>query len=179
MNRHRGIRGLCLFLGVLVFARAPLAALEDFSDAAPSPNAMPAAASGLGLGFTLGEPSGINCKLWFSDVDALEAQAAFSFYRRTRYGEDYTGAFYFYLDYMRHFFDMVKPQRGKLVYAVGVGLEAALTEDFYFGVRLPISLSYMFERLPLDVFATLAPSVVFIPGISSDMSMVIGTRYWF
>ncbi|MDR1931571.1 MAG: hypothetical protein LBQ57_01995 [Spirochaetales bacterium] len=135
--------------------------------------------SGMGAAILLGEPMGISAKLWISEVSALDAGAGWSLFRRMENGVSVRGAPYFYFDYLRHFFNTVKMQTGKFVYSIGVGLENALAEDMYMGVRLPFGMSYAFEDAPLDIFLELVPSIVFFPDITSDMGASAGLRYWF
>jgi hypothetical protein len=144
-----------------------------------------AAESGLGAALLVGEPMGVSLKLWISEVSALDAGVGWSLYRRmdtmrTR------GAPYAYIEYLRHFFDVVKARTGKFVYFIGVGAEGAYNyydEGFrdaaYFGVRLPFGMSYMFKDVPVDIFLELDPSIVFFfSGVTSDMGACAGLRYW-
>jgi hypothetical protein len=140
---------------------------------------LPAQESGFGAGLVAGEPLGVNAKLWISQTIALDAAAAWSFYRKTGSGERMAGAYYVHAGYLRHFYDVVKADSGTFVFFVGFGGKITFREEFYFGVRLPIGLTYMIENQPLDIFIELAPAVVLIPGTTSDMGAIVGIRYWF
>ena len=144
------------------------------------------AQSGFGAALLLGEPMGINAKLWVSEYSAINVGIGWSLYRRMETMRK-RGAPYASIDYIRHFFDQVKTARGKFVYFIGAGLEGAYnyfedryTERLYYGVRFPFGISYMFEDHPFDVFLETSPSVVFYYyGITSDIGASIGIRYWF
>jgi hypothetical protein len=128
---------------------------------------------------------GVSLKLWISEVSALDAGVGWSLYRQMDTMRK-RGAPYAYVEYLRHFFDVVKARTGTFVYFIGVGAEGAYNyydEGFrnssYFGVRLPFGMSYMFEDHPVDIFLELDPSIVFFfSGVSSDIGACAGLRYW-
>ncbi|MCL1818339.1 MAG: hypothetical protein FWG35_05355 [Spirochaetaceae bacterium] len=144
-----------------------------------------AAESGFGAGLVAGEPVAASAKLWISETSAIEAGIGWSFYRRTPQGIKMRGAPYAYIDFLRHFFNVVKARTGKFVYFIGAGVEGSylyysdrFRDRFYLGLRIPFGLSYMFPDAPLDIFIELVPSVVFLRGLSSDMGAGVGIRYW-
>ncbi|MDR1317661.1 MAG: hypothetical protein LBK13_12390 [Spirochaetales bacterium] len=139
----------------------------------------PAAQSGFGAAFILGEPMGLSAKYWISPDSALDAGAGWSMYRRTDEEMRQIGAPYFYAEYLYHFYDVIKAKSGKFVYFIGIGAETALDSDLYLGVRIPFGLTYMFQNLPIDIFLEIAPSLVILPGITSDTGASTGLRYWF
>ena len=154
---------ICLFFLVLFLFCGGFAAAQD---------------SGLGTGIILGEPMGINAKLWISDFFAIDAAAGWSFYRSTGDGQQVKGAYYFHLGYMRHFYDIVEADTGKFAFFVGLGGKAAFRDEPFWAVRIPIGLTYMFENDPIDIFIEVVPSIVLYPGIDSDMGGYVGIRYW-
>ncbi|MDR1626491.1 MAG: DUF3996 domain-containing protein [Spirochaetia bacterium] len=169
----KGRSFFCLYFVFLICAAA--AAGEG-----PAPSAEPLAAeSGFGAALVLGEPMGLSAKLWLSPDFSLDAGAGWSMYRRTEDGMRQIGAPYFFLEYLYHFYDTVKAKTGKFVYFIGIGAESALDKDLYLGARIPFGMAYMFENAPIDIFLELAPSLVFMPGTTSDTGAFAGLRYWF
>jgi hypothetical protein len=169
----KGRSFFCLYFVFLLCAAAE-------ADGRPSRGGEPLAAeSGFGAALVLGEPMGLSAKLWLSPDFSLDAGAGWSMYRRTETGMRKIGSTYFYLESLYHFFDTVKAKTGKFVYFIGLGAETALEEDLYLGARIPFGMTYMFENAPIDIFLELAPSLVFMPGITSDTGAFAGLRYWF
>ena len=177
------MEGRSLFFFCVIF----VCALGCFAQESPSPkkDKLPAQ-EGFGAAFFLGEPSGISAKLWLSEYFAIDAGAGWSLYRRMENVRK-RGAPYAHIDFLRHFFDVVKAVEGKFVYFIGVGLEGAYNyfEDnykskTYFGVRIPFGISYMFGNRPFDIFLETSPSIVFyFHGVTSDIGACVGIRYWF
>jgi hypothetical protein len=169
---------LCLTLALLFCAAAPAAAAPADKPSTTDEDSPPAQ-SGFGAALILGEPMGLSAKLWISPDSSLDAGAGWSMYRRTNKEMRQIGALYFYVEYLHHFYDIVKTRSGKFVYFIGIGMETAPDVEFYLGARIPFGITYMFEDLPLDIFLELAPSLVIRPGITSDTGAFAGLRYWF
>lgn len=134
---------------------------------------------GFGAGIILGEPTGLSAKLWMSRSSAFDFAAAWSFYRNSSDGRNDEGALYLHADYLHHFFGAIDVEQGKLVPYVGIGGKVVFAEDFYMGVRVPLGLTYMFAKVPLDVFLEISPAIALIPGTGFDVGGGIGVRYWF
>jgi hypothetical protein len=169
------LKGRSFFCLYFVFALCAAAADEGLSENED----LPAAQSGFGAALILGEPMGFSAKLWISPDFSLDAGAGWSMYRRAEEDIRTVGAPYFYIEYLRHFYDVVKAESGKFVYFIGLGAETALDKEIYFGARIPFGMTYMFQNDPFDIFLELAPSVVFRPNITSDIGACAGLRYWF
>lgn len=135
--------------------------------------------SGIGAGIILGEPTGLNAKMWISDKAAVDAALAWSFYRRDGDRTDSDGALYIHVNFLYHFFDIINISKGNLVFYTGAGGKMALANDFYLGIRIPLGLTYMFENIPLDIFFELSPSLVLVPGSDFDIGGGLGARFWF
>jgi len=52
-------------------------------------------------------------------------------------------------------------------------------EDDRFGLRAPVGLAYMFDNVPVDIFAELAPTLDLAPGTRFSVYGGIGARYYF
>ncbi len=128
---------------------------------------------GIGVGAIFGEPTGLNVKGWISDQSAIDGAVAYSF--RRPHSLDVYG------DYLWHNFDLLPVSRGKLPVYFGVGGRLRVEEhrDTRFGVRIPVGISYMFDSVPLDLFAEIAPVLDVTPSVRGAIEGGIGVRYWF
>ena len=126
---------------------------------------------GFGVGALLGEPIGASFKAWLSDKTALDAGVAHSFY-----DED---GWQIHTDYLWHNYDLLSGGGGRIPVYYGIGGRIKFAEDTEFGVRLPVGVSYMLDRMPVDVFAEVAPILGVAPGLRFDFSAGVGARYWF
>ncbi|MCL1817712.1 MAG: DUF3996 domain-containing protein, partial [Spirochaetaceae bacterium] len=163
-----------LFCTSLVFLLCAAANAEE------NPRKLPAE-SGLGTAVVVGEPTTVSAKLWISEASAIDVGAGWSFFRRTPQGARIRGAPYAYIDFLHHFFNVVKSRTGKFVYFIGAGVEGAymdyndkLRERVYLGLRIPFGLSYMFPDAPIDIFFEVVPSVVYMYGLTSDIGAGVG-----
>ena len=127
----------------------------------------------------LGEPTGLSAKLRLSRDSALDFAAAWSFYRDSKDGRNDEGALYLHADYLNHFYGLIDVDKGSLVPYVGIGGKVMFAQDFYMGVRIPLGLTYMFARTPLDVFIEISPGLALVPGTGFDLGGGVGLRYWF
>lgn len=126
--------------------------------------------SGLGAGIIIGEPTGLSAKVWFSDIDALDAGLAWSISHNW---------IHLHADYLRHSFDLIPVEEGQLPLYYGVGARIGLGTSIFVGARLPVGLDYFFEGLPLDIFIEIVPGLALLPDTRFDIGGGIGIRYWF
>jgi hypothetical protein len=124
-----------------------------------------------GIGIILGEPSGVNGKLWLGSSNALDMAAAWSFK-----GNDHL---LLQADYVWHSFDLISVSSGKLPIYFGIGGRVLFADDPYFGVRVPLGLDYMFSDAPIDIFLEFVPILDLAPATDFDFGGGIGARYWF
>ena len=128
----------------------------------------------LGIGLQIGEPLGLNAKYWLNDVLAVDGAVGWS-------PQDYSAA-EIHADFLVHDFDLVTPSSGKLPVYIGGGLFGRFRnqgrEDLT-GLRFPIGVSYMFESCPVDIFAEVAPQIIFAPFVRGGITADIGFRFWF
>ena len=147
----------------------------------PTPNPMPMTTyshdndlSGrFGVGLILGEPTGVSLKYFFNDTVAIDGAVGWAFHHETD--------FYLHSDVLWHKFDLFSVPEGQLPFYVGVGGRVKFrdNEDDRIGVRVPFGVSYIFEDLPLDIFAEVAPVVDFVPSTHGGFTIGIGARWWF
>jgi hypothetical protein len=127
--------------------------------------------SGFGLGIILGEPTGISFKNWVGSREAFDVAVAWSFE-----GE---GAIHIHADYLFHNFRLFNIQKGDLVLYYGIGARVKTVNKTQVGVRIPIGLSYLFERDPVEIFFELGPIMNFTPKTIFRMTTGVGVRYYF
>ena len=154
------IERVALLTTFLVFAAAPAAAQSYGSGL-----------GGIGLGFIVGEPSGINAKLWSGPATAIDAGLAWSLADG--------GATNLYGDFLWHNFDLFDLQSGYLPLYFGVGGRLQFEEDTRFGIRGVVGLSYIFPSSPLDAFLELVPVFDIAPEGDLTFNAAIGARYFF
>jgi hypothetical protein len=165
--------------------------------------ALPAREKTLGLGVTLGDPTGVSGKLWLDDVHALDfAVGTFGYYRGYRYGGINVHA-----DYLWHFYNVFgrngSDASRKLPIYFGVGGMFSTAGTPYnpnngvtpagpwtynganppdgnstAGVRGVIGITYIFAH-PFDVFAEVAPTVIVTPDAGFGIDSSIGGRFYF
>lgn len=127
--------------------------------------------SGLGLGVILGEPSGVSIKTWVGSREAFDVAIAWSFE-----GE---GAFHIHADYLFHNFRLFHIQKGNLVLYYGIGARVKTVDKTQVGIRIPLGLSYLFGKDPVEIFFELGPILNVTPSTVFRMTTGVGVRYYF
>ncbi|HXJ58268.1 MAG TPA: hypothetical protein VNU68_16555 [Verrucomicrobiae bacterium] len=125
-----------------------------------------------GAGLIVGEPTGASLKYFFNDKFAVDGLLGQSF--------QHDNDFYIHSDVLYHI-DLFKLDEGRLPIFFGVGLRGRFDDgrEDSAGVRVPVGVSYMFDRIPVDVFFEVAPIFDFTPKSRTDYSVGVGARYWF
>lgn len=146
-----------------------------------------AQSSGFGLGFMLGDPTGLSAKLWLSDGErALDFGLAWGVYGRY---------VHLHSDYLFHNTSLISVSKGQMALYYGPGIRVrswsggrywyrGKWEDYDgsrvgIGARFPVGLDYMFEGAPVDIFMELVPSLDLTPSTAFDLDAALGARYWF
>lgn len=130
------------------------------------------AANQMGLGVSLGNPTGLNGKYWLNGETAVDGGLAFSIGKNTDVS--------IHSDYLLHkegafFFNDVHPL--DLYYGLGGRMEFA--DDIEIGVRIPVGLAHRVENHSADVFAEVAPIIDFITNTGLELHILAGGRYYF
>ncbi len=128
----------------------------------------------LGVGVIFGDPTGASAKLWLDNRLAVDGAVGWSPYDHTD--------LYVHSDLLWHDFDLLKVPQGRLPVYFGVGALVRFRSDHFdnqVGVRAPIGVSYMFDNIPVDVFAEIAAAVLVAPSIRGNITGGVGIRYWF
>ncbi|MBL7960375.1 hypothetical protein JNL27_09060 [bacterium] len=126
---------------------------------------------GFGLGIIVGDPTGINGKLWTSPNTALDAAAAWDLGKN--------GGIQVHGDFLIHKYNLITVQSGKLPVYFGIGGLIGLHDKTVLGVRGPVGLDYMFADSPFDIFIEIVPVFVLIPKTDFTFNGALGFRYFF
>jgi hypothetical protein len=130
----------------------------------------PAQDHGFGLGIIVGEPTGVSLKTWTGNRTALDFAVAWSFGRHD--------ALHLHVDYLFHNFSLFDVDKGDLVLYYGIGGRVKAEKKARVGVRIPIGISYFFEKDPIEIFFELGPILDLAPGTDFYMTGGIGIRYF-
>jgi hypothetical protein len=133
---------------------------------------------GFGLGIIVGEPTGISLKTWQGKSTALDGALAWSFA-----GSDFIQL---HGDYLSHNFTLLNVEKGRLPFYYGLGgrvrfvdHEKGKGDKARLGVRIPLGLAYLFEKITLDIFVEAVPVLDLVPETETDLNAAIGIRYFF
>jgi hypothetical protein len=132
--------------------------------------------NGLGLGIVAGEPTGLSVKKWMDDKSAIDGALAWSFVDET--------SFQIHSDYLRHRFDFTEEFKGQLPFYYGIGARIKFkgndkgNDDTKLGVRIPVGLTYIFQKKPIDLFMELVPILDITPKTDIKLNAAIGVRYY-
>lgn len=125
---------------------------------------------GIGLGVIIGEPTGLSAKMWTGDHTAIDAALAWSLVGN--------GYIHLHADMLMHSF-AIEVDQGQLPVYFGIGAKLDLASNLGLGVRVPLGIAYLFESVPIDVFAELVPILNLIPATKFSVEGGIGIRYFF
>ena len=128
----------------------------------------------VGLGFIIGEPTGIDVKFMLNKIHALEFALAWSL------SED--NDLHLQGDYLWHKYDVIKlDSSDEFPLFFGVGGRLILREDVddILGVRFPVGLDYIFANYPFDIFVEIVPILDIAPDTDFDLEGALGARFWF
>lgn len=131
-----------------------------------------ASSGDFGLGFVLGEPSGITGKYWVGSETAIDFGVAFSL----------NNYFLIYADYLFHFpgaFGASTKFASHLTPYLGLGARVVTGTSAGIGARLPLGIEFKPERVPLGIFIEVVPGLSLLPGTATFVQGGIGVRYYF
>jgi len=122
-----------------------------------------------GLGFIIGDPTGISMKFWTKETDAVEVAAGWE-KKETE----------LHLDYLWHNFDLLPVKNGRLpvFYGVGIGVKLKEGKDNEIGIRAIVGLEYLFDAVPLDFFLQIAPLLQLTPESKVKGEAALGFRFF-
>ena len=182
----------------VALALATAASVSTVAEARPHPHGFGGgdfeANKKFGLGLELGEPTGLNGKLFVTPNQALDFGIGSLGYAYRYYGD--TAGIHLYLDYLWHPVTLAKTEAFELPFYVGIG--GRFWEFGYacdargnncvdasgIGARVPVGISFDFNNVPLDIFIQLVPTLDFFHNYTNhdvglDVDFSVGIRYWF
>ena len=123
-----------------------------------------------GLGFIIGDPTGISMKFWTKETDAVEVAVGWK-KKETE----------IHADYLWHNFDLLPVKNGRLPVFYGLGIETKLKEgeDNEIGIRTIAGLEYLFDMVPFDFFLEVAPVLQLTPESKIKGEAALGFRFFF
>lgn len=124
-----------------------------------------------GLGIIIGEPTGISAKVWTGQTTAVDAAAAWSFYNPS--------AILLHADFLKHNFHLIDVDSGELPFYYGLGARLKIPADPRLGIRIPVGLSYIFDKAPFDTFLEIIPVLDLVPATEFWVNAAIGARFYF
>ncbi|HEY1661240.1 MAG TPA: hypothetical protein VGI03_02380 [Verrucomicrobiae bacterium] len=167
-----------MFVIALVSASRLIACAQDTNptnaiQTQMSPIPLSDVAHTLSAGLMIGEPTGPTVKYFLTDMVAVDAAAGWSPYRHATAE--------IHADILVHDFELLHVDQGQLPVYIGAGALVRFrhNEDDQAGIRLPIGISYMFQNIPVDVFAEVGPAIIFTPDVRGEIVGGIGARYRF
>lgn len=137
-----------------------------------------------GLGVSLGEPTGINAKLWTSKTRAFDFGFGWSVGgdRVGTYEGDFNGGsrIHIHLDYLIHVFDLIG-SNDKYPFYYGIGMHYNTGSGYInsIAVRFVCGVAYMPTDSPFDFFAEFVPALQLISKSEFAIDSSIGMRYYF
>jgi len=131
----------------------------------------PAENRGFGLGLIIGEPCGFSFKNWTGSKTAFSGGLAWSIV--------HSGSLHFHADYLIHNHRLVQVHNVKLYLYYGIGGRIKTRHQDRIGVRFPVGLCYVFEKIPLDVYLDIVPLLDFTPDRGTELMIGFGFIYYF
>jgi hypothetical protein len=124
-----------------------------------------------GIGVILGEPTGLSAKGWLSQTVGIDAGAAWSF----------TGGSFFQVhgDLLVHNFKLFTVDTGRMSLFYGVGGRIRFDDNTTVSLRVPVGITYEFEKTPIELFLEVVPMLNLTPATEVDIAGGIGFRYYF
>jgi len=132
-----------------------------------------------GVGFIVGEPTGLDAKFFLNNEHALEFGLAWSLSGQNE--------LHLQGDYLWHRYGLIDLKNGdEMPLFFGIGARFIFTEndpgqnnDDVFGIRFPVGLAYMFTNYPFDIFMEIVPILDLTPNSDFELEGAIGARFWF
>jgi hypothetical protein len=153
---------------------------------AATAHAAPASDGRFGLGFVLGNPSGISMKIPAAPANSINVIAGWDLNDGPGPGpdRDCCSSFYVGADYAFYNYNLIRVQRGRMPLYYGPGLNASFydapgDDDVRVGFRFVVGLEYQFATAPFDIFLEIAPGINVIPDTDGFVSAGLGARFFF
>jgi hypothetical protein len=146
-----------------------------------------ARAEQFGLGFLLGEPTGLSFRWFFHETQGIDALAAWG------WGWNHHQKVVIHADYLFRFYDLIPIPKGDTALYVGGGLQVGMFDyapydnyyhtahDWYFllALRLPGGILYQVRSFPIEVLFEVAFLLDILPDLAADFNVGLGLRFCF
>ena len=126
---------------------------------------------GLGLGLTIGEPTGISCKGWVTNSGAIQLGIGYP-------SLSYSQGTALSAEYLWHSHVFRSREYFPLFYGLG-GIFGVSSGTNIMGARGVLGIAWWPRRSSLDVFLQLAPTIYFKPVSQFEFDFGFGVRYFF
>lgn len=135
---------------------------------------------GFGLGFVVGEPTGISGKAWLSANNAIDFGVGWtrqaSNWGRMNYQES---TFHLHVDYLWHDFSLIRSsEKFGIFYGGGCTIDNGV-DGGDFGARGSVGIEWIPRNVPMDVFVEIAPIFFLAPSTDFGMNAGLGARFFF
>lgn len=131
----------------------------------------------IGVGFIVGEPTGLSLKSWTGNDNAVDVGLAWSLGRYD--------AINIHADYLWHNYEVFSEvDSGTMPLYYGVGGRVVFGDHIYgqddavLGARVPVGINYLFDDAPVGLFLEVAPVFNVIPEPDFDVDGGIGVRVY-
>jgi len=126
----------------------------------------------LGIGFMVGEPTGLSLKSWTGGGNAFDIGLAWSLGRYD--------AINIHADYLWHNYEVFsEADAGTLPLYYGIGGRVVFAEnDAVIGARVPVGINYLFDDAPIGLFLEVAPIFNIAPSTDFDVDGGVGVRFY-
>ena len=126
----------------------------------------------LGIGFMVGEPTGLSLKSWTGGGNAFDIGLAWSLGRYD--------AINIHADYLWHNYEVFsEADSGTLPLYYGIGGRVVFAEnDAVIGARVPVGINYLFDDAPIGLFLEVAPIFNIAPSTDFDVDGGVGVRFY-
>lgn len=131
---------------------------------------------GFGLGFMIGDPTGISGKAWVSSSNAIDFGVGWAFVG----GKHDKDMFSLHVTYLFHFPNAIQSS-ARLPLYIGIGgrLKAHEGSSTNIGVRGAFGIEWWPSGIPLDIFLEIAPIFTLVQETGFDIDGALGIRYFF
>ena len=123
-----------------------------------------------GAGVIIGDPTGFTAKYWKNKDNAYDFGLAWAL------GDN--GSVLIYGDYIWHRFEITGEARTPLYFGAGAWF-GANDNRTGLGARIPLGVTHIFARDPIDVFFEIVPAISIVPDTDLDVQGGFGIRYYF
>ena len=165
MFKNRSL--LLIFIATMLFITKPISAQDH----------------GFGLGFVIGEPTGLSAKLWTSPENAFDFGLGWSIGgdRISNFNGTHHGSrIHFHMDYLWHSFNAIRStERFPLYYGIGGRFNSGGGYDSSFGVRGVFGIAWLPHSAPLDVFLEVVPVLQLTRSTGFGIDAGLGMRFYF